>query len=193
MSQQELLKRVASALDSCGIPYMVTGSIASGLYGEPRATHDIDLVTDLPKEKIDRLASCFASPSFFLQKESLLQAVENGTMFNLLSVDEGDKVDFWMLTGDPFDQSRFSRKVAKSIGGIPIWVSAPEDIILVKLRWSRLSGGSEKQLVDALRVYEVQRGTLDEDYIAEWVEQLGVTALWERIKMEAGNIDVGDD
>ena len=44
MSQPELLKRVVQALDAAGIDYMVTGSIVSSLQGEPRATHDIDIV-----------------------------------------------------------------------------------------------------------------------------------------------------
>ena len=29
-------------------------------------------------------------------------------MFNLLALTEGDKVDFWILTEEPFDRSRFA-------------------------------------------------------------------------------------
>ena len=46
MSQQELLKRVVQILTGSGIDYMVTGSVASSLQGEPRSTHDIDLVIE---------------------------------------------------------------------------------------------------------------------------------------------------
>jgi hypothetical protein len=42
-----------------------------------------------------------------------------------------------------------------------IWVSSPEDTILAKLRWADISGGSEKQFTDALRVFEVQQGNVD--------------------------------
>jgi hypothetical protein len=192
MSQQELLKTVVAALDSCGIPYMLTGSIASGLYGEPRATHDIDLVADVASDQVAPLTSCFRSPSYFLQTESVQQAIAKRSMFNLLAIDEGDKVDFWLLTDQPFDASRFSRRVRKTIGGLPVWVSTPEDSILAKLRWCRLAGGSEKQMNDALRVYEVQRGTLDESYVAKWAESLGVDDLWQRLKNTAGDIDLGD-
>ncbi len=44
MSQQELLRKVIQALDQVGIQYMITGSLASSLQGEPRSTHDIDMV-----------------------------------------------------------------------------------------------------------------------------------------------------
>ena len=53
-----------------------------------------------------------------------------------------------------------------------------------KLRWANLSGGSEKQCLDALRVYEVQREHLDIAYCTSWARELGVTSLWERLVSE---------
>ncbi len=44
MSQQQLLRKVVQVLDGARIEYMVTGSIASSLQGEPRSTHDTDIV-----------------------------------------------------------------------------------------------------------------------------------------------------
>jgi hypothetical protein len=46
VSQQELLTSVAAAIDRVGIQYMVTGSIASSLYGEPRLTCSRERVRD---------------------------------------------------------------------------------------------------------------------------------------------------
>jgi len=105
-------------------------------------------------------------------------------MFNLLDTTEGDKVDFWILTDDPFDQSRFARKYEEKMSGLSMKVSRPEDTILMKLRWANLSGGSEKQLTDALRVYEVQFGKLDLAYIESWTEPLQVKELWEKLQEE---------
>lgn len=69
--------------------------------------------------------------------------------------------------------------------GIRIQVSSPEDTILAKLRWSKLSGGSEKQFNDALRVYELQYGKLDLGYLNNWVKKLEVEPLWKRLIDEA--------
>ena len=56
MLQPELLiKRVIQVLEDAGIEYMVTGSVASSLQGEPRSTHDIDLVVALQKPGIEKL------------------------------------------------------------------------------------------------------------------------------------------
>ena len=106
-------------------------------------------------------------------------------MFNLMDLSGGDKVDFWILTDEPFDQSRFSRRYGEEFMGLKMQVSSPEDTILVKLRWTKLSGGSEKQFTDALRVYEVQYGKLDSDYLKHWAKNLDVESLWKRLMDEA--------
>jgi hypothetical protein len=66
-----------------------------------------------------------------------------------------------------------------------IAVSSPEDTILMKLRWSKMSGGSEKQFIDAIRVYEVQHKKLDHEYLREWALKLGIEKEMEKLKAEA--------
>ena len=120
-----------------------------------------------------------------MDESSILDAIIRQGMFNLLDVTTGDKVDFWILTDTPFDQSRFSRKVSEECMGLKLLVSSPEDTILAKLRWAKLSGGSEKQFIDALRVYEVQHEKLDIRYIERWAKDLEIKSLWKRLLEEA--------
>ena len=164
---------------------MVTGSIASSLHGEPRSTHDIDVVVVIEKSKSKQLINAFPSPNYYLTEESIFEAIEFKNMFNLLDTLHGDKVDFWILTEEPFDRSRFSRKSVEEIMGLKIQVSSAEDTILAKLKWAELSGGSEKQFKDALRVYEVQYQKLDSDYLESWVKKLNLEKIWKRLKKEA--------
>ena len=185
MSQQELLATVVHALEAAGIPYMLTGSVASSLQGEPRSTHDIDVVVSIRESELPALTQAFPAPDFYLDEASAREAIRRHGTFNLIDNREGAKVDFWLLTDDPFDQSRFSRRYVERFSGIPLHVSRPEDTILVKLKWANLSGGSVKQFTDALRVYELQRPTLDESYLDHWAKGLGVESLWERLKAEA--------
>jgi hypothetical protein len=185
MSQQELLKRVVQVLTQAGIDYMVTGSVASSMQGEPRSTHGIDLVVLLRADAVAELVKAFPPPDYYLSEEAIRDALRQQSMFNLLCLTEGEKVDFWVLTEEPFDQSRFARKRVEDVLGIHLHVSAPEDTILVKLRWAKLSGGSEKQFTDALRVFEVQRSQLDLDYLNRWAAHLGVEDLWQRLQSEA--------
>jgi hypothetical protein len=90
-----------------------------------------------------------------------------------------------MWTGDAFDASRFARRLQESVLGVTAFVSTPEDTILAKLRWARMSGGSEKQFGDALRVFEAQRRRLDLGYLERRVDELGLAELWGRLLAEA--------
>jgi hypothetical protein len=185
MSQQELLKRVVQVLDDLKIGYMVTGSVTSSIQGEPRSTHDLDLVIDLTEDAVNSLRGAFPPSDFYLSEPAIREALSHRSMFNLLDLAQGNKVDFWILTDEPFDRSRFARKRIVEVLGLRFPVSAPEDTILMKLRWAELSGGSQKQFDDALRVYEVQRSVLDLDYLVEWASRLGVESLWRRLRGEA--------
>ena len=185
MSQSELLKKTAIVLDRLGVPFMLTGSLASSLQGEPRATHDIDVVVDVPAGRVDAILQEFPPPDYYLNRDAVEQALEQKGMFNLLELREGDKVDFWVLTDEPFDRSRFARRVRFDVDGVSVAVSAPEDTILMKLKWARDAGGSERQYRDALGVYEVQRGLLNVAYLEQWIGHLGLTGDWQRLLTEA--------
>lgn len=185
MAQSDLLKRVAEVLEETGIDYMVTGSLASSLQGEPRATHDIDLVVRMVTRQVKELTQRFPRPQYYLSESAAREAIASGGMFNLLESAEGDKVDFWLLTDDAFDQSRFARRYVEELLGLRLSFSRPEDTILQKLRWSLAAGGSEQAFTDALRVYEVQQGALDLDYLDAWASRIGVAELLERVKREA--------
>lgn len=51
----DLLARVTALLGAVGIPYMLTGSFASTLFGAPRTTQDIDIVIEPTLGTLERL------------------------------------------------------------------------------------------------------------------------------------------
>ncbi len=185
MSQQELLTALVHALEASGTPYMLTGSLASGLQGQPRSTHDVDVVIEIDPDELDSLLRHFPEPRFYVSADAARQAARDRTMFNILDTQTGDKADMWLVRDDPFDRSRFARRLRDDIDGLELAVSAPEDTILMKLRWSRESGNSPRQFEDALRVYEVQRALIDEPYLDQWASHLGVNDLLETIRSQA--------
>jgi len=182
VSQQALLTRIVEALDGDGIPYMLTGSLASSLQGEPRATHAIDLVVDIAASDVARVTRALSAPEVCLDEDAVSDAPRRRTMFNLIDSSSGDKADFWLLTDDPFDRERFARRLRVEALGLELSVSTPEDTILMKLRWSAQAGGSEKQFNDALGVYEFQGDVLDLAYLDRWAETLGLSAALVEIR-----------
>jgi hypothetical protein len=174
VSQTSLLIDAVRALESAGVGYMLTGSLASSLQGEPRSTHDVDLVIEVDVRVVEALAAAFGTDAYCFDGIAAIDALGRGGTFNLIDTIGGDQIDFWALTDEPFDQSRFSRRVMCPVFGFEVAVSAPEDTILQKLRWSSSLGGSERQLRDAVGVYQVQRGALDEGYLETWSKALEI-------------------
>lgn len=179
------MNKVVRFLEENGIEYMLTGSLVSSFQGEPRATHDIDIVVRIGRAHVAQVMGAFPAPRYYVSEAAVREAVAARRMFNILDVQEGDKVDFWLLTDEPFDQSRFQRRRREAVFGATIALSSPEDTILAKLRWAALLGGSEKQFTDALRVYELQYALLDRRYLDKWATLLAVEVLWQRLQREA--------
>lgn len=167
---------------------MITGSIVSSLQGEPRLTHDLDVVLAMQRDHVTDLLEAFPGPQFYVDAQAVEEAIRTGGMFNVIDTVEGDKIDFWLFKDEPFDRSRFNRKYRERLFGTDVVVSSPEDTILAKLWWARLSGGSEKYFYDALRVFEVQAPILDNAYLEEWSERLDVTNLFRRVLKEARSV-----
>jgi hypothetical protein len=171
-TERDLLVDCLGRLNRLQIPYMVAGSMASNYWGIPRSTHDLDFVVQLRSGGVDGLVDAFDS-GFFIQAESARAAVLPPHQFNILDEQSALKVDFWVLRDDAFEQVAFARRTRVELFGTPAWITTPEDVILHKLYWNKLTP-SDRQLGDAAGVYALQRTRLDGDYLERWGSHLGV-------------------
>jgi hypothetical protein len=73
MQPLELLTAFVAPLEKSGIPYFITGSVASIFYGEPRLTHDIDIVIHLSKIDLSRFSSFFPLEQYYCPPEEVIQ------------------------------------------------------------------------------------------------------------------------
>ncbi len=189
MSQSELLKFVKELLESLGIDYMLTGSLVSSALGEPRMTHDIDVIVAVDQASVARLTAAFAPNEFYVSDAAARSAVERQRMFNVLRTSSGQKIDFFVLQDDEYEQARFARRRSLEVEGIEVSAATAEDIILGKLLWGQRSGFSERQFGDALRVYEVQFAALDHAYLRNWADRLELQAAWTSLVASAHPIE----
>ena len=167
-----VLRQILKELTDAGIDYMVVGSFASSLYGERRDTHDIDLVVVMPREAVAPLAEKL-SAEYYFDPNAALEALERQDMFNIINYETGDKVDLWMLTDDEFRRTQFSRRRPVSAWGISAFVETPEDTILSKLLWNKISP-SDRQINDVRGILAFQKDSLDYDYLRRWAVKQGV-------------------
>lgn len=182
MKQEEVLKKVASALEFLKIPYMLTGAIAVNYYGRPRLTHNFDIIIELKGTQIDEIVSFFEK-EFYISSEGIKDALKHKSMFNAIHHSTGLKVDFWLVQDDRYDHLRFKRRTKKKIFDKMVHITTPEDLIIIKLKWFKESG-IEKHYADAMGVYQVQRKELDLRYLRNWLSFHSTKRFFEKILKE---------
>ncbi len=181
--------RVVAAFDALGVDYLVGGSVASSVFGEPRQTVDADLVARLLGRHAEPLVGRL-STEFYTDLPAILAAIKTQGCFNLIHLQTMTKVDVFVRWRDPFGQSQFARRQKKSVGQaapLELFFASAEDTVLAKLDWYRKGGGvSDRQWRDLLGVLKVQAGALDRTYLVHWAAELRVADLLRRAMNEAG-------
>jgi hypothetical protein len=181
LEQTDLLSFTVDHLERLGLTYMVVGSYASGAYGEPRFTQDIDIVVDLQAADVDRLCAIFPPGEFYVSHEAALAAVQQRGQFNVIHQDTANKIDFMIARKDPWGVEQLKRRVrVKLLPKQEGFAARPEDIIISKLIYYQ-EGGSEKHLRDITGMFMVSGRQIDRHYIDRWVQQLGLTADWNAV------------
>lgn len=178
MSAQRLVAKLRKALESTGIPWMVTGSFASAAHGIPRATNDIDVVIAPSKQQLIALLEHFPASEYYADVEDALEALDLRTQFNVIDQNGVWKVDFIFRKDRPFSRIEFERRRRIDILGVPVFAVTPEDLLIAKLEWAQ-KGESERQIRDAAGIIAIQGTSLDVAYVEKWVSALGLDEQWK--------------
>ncbi len=184
MDPSRLLDRLSATLEELRIPYLITGSMATIAYGEPRFTNDIDVVVRLFPGQVNALCSAFPTDEFYVSPEAVADAVARHGQFNILHPTSGLKIDVMVADSSEFNDSRFAR--AKRLQVTPdrtVNFSSPEDVIIKKLVFYR-DGGSDKHLRDIRGVLAVMGEDIDRSYIERWVADFGLEREWASVIVE---------
>jgi hypothetical protein len=180
MTQEDLLADIVRHLETAGIPFMVTGSYGSSFHGQPRATNDLDIVIDPTAEQLDAFVASLGE-RYYVSPAAAREAFARRSMFNLIDFGSGWKADMILRKDRPFSVEEFRRRrQGVDLHGCRVAVASPEDVILSKLEWDKITP-SERQVQDALNVAVVQGTNLDQDYLRRWAAVLGVAAKLETV------------
>ena len=173
-------------LDRLSISYAIGGSFASSFHGIARATQDIDLVVELPANRVNDLYQA-VSPHFYVDEEAMSDAIRRGLAFNLIHFESGFKFDLFVAGRHPLGRDQLIRRrqvQTALLGGDPMNVNmvSAEDIVLAKLLWYREGGEvSERQWNDLVNLIEVQKSKADRVYLESQAIRLGVGDLLMRL------------
>jgi hypothetical protein len=181
VEQVDLLRHTIAILERLAVPYMLVGSFASSAYGEPRLTQDIDIVLDLPAAQIPALCAAFPAPDFYVSESAVREAVQRRFQFNVLHTSSGSKIDFLLPRDDDWGRTQLERR--RQVWLLPDcagFAARPEDVILGKLLYYA-EGGSEKHLRDITGILRVSGAAVDQDEVARWAAQLGLSEIWQAV------------
>jgi hypothetical protein len=168
-------------LNRAGIRYVVSGSVAAIFYGEPRLTHDVDLIVFLKERDIPQITELFPASDFYVPpRETIVAEVlrEQRGHFNIIHMPTGFKADFYLTGRDELNAWALREKRSVQFGGETIMLAPPEYVIVRKLEYYR-EGRSEKHLRDIRSMLEVSGEQLNRDEINQWIQRLGLEAEWK--------------
>jgi len=128
---EELLKKIANAMDENALPYMVIGGQAVLVYGEPRLTRDIDITVGASLDKLDLVLAIakeigtipLVDPEEFTRKTMVLPCQDTRSEI---------RVDF-IFSQSPFEEEAMKRVNPVKLGGIAIKFASLEDLIIHKV------------------------------------------------------------
>jgi hypothetical protein len=183
---EDFVLLVIEGLKAAGVEYLIGGAIAAWAWGEPRATQDVDMVVHIPIEAIDKLSSELEKRGMLVPPEIILDAIleERADIpISAIHALSGFKADLYPVrTGDELRQSAFERRQLVDFGPPfgEVFIHSPEDLILYKLLYFSISQ-QPKHSRDIAAILRAKRGQLDVQYIAKWVNRLGLGAIWEEL------------
>jgi hypothetical protein len=185
-----VVARIASTLDSLSIPYIVGGSLASSVYGIPRATQDVDLVAEIRAEHVEPLVAALAD-EFYIDGDMIADAINRRASFNVVHLGTMFKADIFVAGRDLWTREELKRGRVEQFEiaerSVAIRFASPEDTLLHKLVWYRLGNEiSERQWRDVIGILKIQGSSIDNRYLDTWADAIDVVSLLVRARKEVG-------
>ncbi len=169
-------------LEALGLPYMVTGSVASMVYGEPRLTLDVDLVVELDVEAGDALLDAFPETEFYRPPREVVRlecSRDARGHFNLIHHETGMKADVYPAARDALHRWGLAHRRRIPFAEGKLWLAPPEYVILRKLEFWR-EGGSEKHVRD-VRAMLAADLELDRVFLDAELRSRGLEDAWQAV------------
>lgn len=187
MQPLEHAAAIGDVLEALSIPWVLGGSLASSLYGEPRSTNDVDIALRLDPDGVPALIAAVGD-RYYLPVQALVDAARRHHSASLLELATGFKIDLFFLGDGPLDRWQLARRQLVDVTGIsrPLWVTSPADLVLRKLWWFQLGGEvSDRQWRDITTILRVQLQQLNTASLAADASEVGLHALLQRALEEA--------
>jgi hypothetical protein len=157
MSVSEVFHRITSALGEAGIAYMLAGSFAGAYYGAPRSTQDIDLVIAATADQLRTFVQLLSNDQYYVDLDAALEARKHQSLFNVVDMATGWKIDLIIRRSRPFSEEEFRRRKLVNLQGRSLFVASAEDVVVSKLEWAKLAQ-SQRHIEDVAGIFKNAMG-----------------------------------
>lgn len=185
MSVAGVFQKITAALDRAGIAYMLTGSFASAYYGTPRTTQDIDMVLSATPAQLRAFVQLLPAEEYYADLDAALEALKRQSLFNVIDLASGWKIDFVFRKSRAFSEEEFRRRQRVHLQEVALFIASAEDVVISKLEWAKLAQ-SRRQIEDIAGVLRIRWDSLDRAYLEKWVRELGLETEWNNARHTAG-------
>ena len=159
----ETLVRIAGALESTGMPYMIIGGQAVLLHGEPRLTRDIDITLGVNIDRLEILLGVTRRLSLKPLPEDVSAFVQKTMVLPAIEEDTGIRVDF-IFSFTPYESQAIQRAKKVRILDRDVRFATAEDLIIHKI-----FAGRPRDIEDARNIV-LKNPDLDIRHIEEWLK-----------------------
>jgi len=176
MQDLNLFTLYTDILSKYQIPYFVTGSVASIVYGDPMLTHGIDLVINLNNVNIDIFLKAFPSEQFYCPPEDVIRTEFNRSArghFNLIHHETGFKADIYLIVREELQLWAMQNSKQIDFAGSKINIAPPEYVIIKKLEFFK-EGNAQKHLSDIKSILVNSNELIDYVYLNKLIDEKGL-------------------
>ena len=184
MQELSLYQLFTEKLNNSKIPYAVTGSVASIIYGEPRMTHDIDIVLELNVDNAQDFINSFPVQEFYSPPIEILKTEilrPNRGHCNIIHHETGFKADIYFTGGNQFQKWAITNAKYFDFNDSKIAVAPPEYVIIKKLEFYR-EGNAQKHITDIKAILFNSKEFINFSLLEKYLADFGLIKEWTLCK-----------
>jgi hypothetical protein len=161
---ENLLARIAAALEANKLPYMIIGGQAVLLYGTPRLTKDIDITLGVSIDTVPGVVKALAAIGLKAIPQDFKAFVEKTFVLPMQDAETGIRVDF-IFSLTPYERLAIGRAKPTTIRDKRVMFASVEDVIIHKI-----FAGRPRDLED-VRSIIIKNPDFDREYTTRWLTE----------------------
>jgi hypothetical protein len=183
MQELNLFKIYTDILNKNNFRYFITGAVASIVYGDPRLTHDIDLVVNLNFTEVENFTLAFPSDRFYCPPVEVIKEelkLKSNGHFNIIHHETGFKADIYLMGEDEFQIWAMKNSREIEFEDSTIYIAPPEYVIIKKLEFYK-EGRSQKHIFDINSILANSKQLIDFDFLNKAIVEKSLTECWNEV------------